>query len=329
MKRLLAAAITVAALALAGCAGDDRELVVIFDDVLDLAPRSAVKIADVQVGTIRRITLDEDLAGRVELVVTADVDLPERVSARLRKTSLLGERFVELVPDDASGGSIEWGSTITETEVVADFEELVGSGSTLLAAVAADDLAAGIEAGAIGLGGRGETLDATLANLDLIVHTYTEHADDLLAAIDGFESFLADVGPESALHGEALTEVRRAVRALSEEDERLLDALADMRSLSRTGTDIITTHRDRMDATLADLTAITGELTRRRADLERLLPELTMHNRNAWSGVNNESAQIFADMLFCGWNETPGHPVRDCNNPPQGTPRPPVGEPQR
>lgn len=312
-RRLLICAAAVLALAATGCADEDPTIAVAtFDDVVDLTTRGAVKVADVTVGTITDIELTEDNRAEVTLAIDPEVELPSKVAARLRKTNVLGERFVELVPDPDSGGTFTSGSTITETSLVPELEELVFSGTDLIAAVTADRLAGAIEAGAQGLGGRGETLNGLLDDLTAVVSTYEANSADIVRLIDGFEEFLADVGPEADLHGQALRELLRFNQVLAAEDERLLDTLTEVRALSRTGTDIIRTHRERLDAFFTRIDRVTGEIASRDEDLRRLFHEVAKHNNNTIEGVNFEHAQILLDFIICGMNDEPGDPVRSC-----------------
>jgi phospholipid/cholesterol/gamma-HCH transport system substrate-binding protein len=324
MRRLLIAVLGMAvALGLAACTpGESPVVFAEFDDVADLNVRGVVKVSDVPVGSIRSITLTEDYRARVEMVITRDMDLPSELAAELRKTAVLGERYVNLIPLRDSGGVWESGGSVTTARLVPELEELVGAGSELLAAVAVDKVAAAIDAGAQGLDGRGETLKQLLDDLGLIVGTYNTNSADLVRLIDGFDRFFSTVGPHADLHGRAMGEVARATQALAEEDERLLDALAAVRELSRTGTDIMRTHRARFDRFFATYRAITAELVARGADLDRLFAELAKHNHNTLRGVNAEHAQVLLDFIACGENDTPGDPVRACTDPPQGRSRP-------
>lgn len=328
--RWLLAGCAVLALALTGCGGQEGTVVrATFDDVVDLTPRSAVKIADVTVGTVRTIELAGDHRALVTVTVDPDVALPSQVSARLRKTNVLGERFVELVPDRGSGGRFVSGSMVEDAVVVPELEELVFAGTDLVAAVAADRLAGAIEAGAEGLGGRGQTLNVVLDDLGEIIATYSANRDDTVRLIDGLEGFLADVGPEADLHGQALEELLRFNRVLSEEDERLLDTLSEIRALANTGTDIITTHRERIDDFFTRITRLTDEIVSRDDDLSRLFFEVQRHNKSTIAGVNTEHAQIILDFIVCGINDEPGDPVRSCElQAPGGRPPPQPRPPQ-
>jgi phospholipid/cholesterol/gamma-HCH transport system substrate-binding protein len=318
----------IAALALTAC-GENGRIVAhaAFDDVVDLAVNGAVTIADVSVGRISSIDLDEDNRAVVELLIDEDVELPSRVVARLRKTNVLGERFVELVPDPSSGGRFEPGSTIEETVVVPEIEEAVFAGTDVIVAISADTLAGAIQSGAAGLDGRGETLGSLISELGDIVASYDRNSDDLVRLLDGFEQFLAEVGPQADLHGRSLAQLADFTRVLSEEDERLIDALTEIRALANSGTDIMRTHRQRTDDFFIRFQDISAEIARNQ-DLERLFHEFAGHNYNTIRGVNAEHAQIISDFIVCGINDTPGDGVRACDDPPQAGPRPVPRPPQ-
>jgi phospholipid/cholesterol/gamma-HCH transport system substrate-binding protein len=329
IRRLAAAAAALlGALLLSACGnGNGTVANAAFDDVVDLAVNGAVKIADVPVGRISSIDLGEGNQAIVEMRIDEEVELPSRVVARLRKTNVLGERFIELVPDAESGGRFESGSTITETVVVPEIEEAIFAGTDVIIAISADTLAGAIQSGAAGLDGRGGTLASLIEELGDIVSTYDRNSEDLVRLLDGFERFLAEVGPQADLHGRALAEVADFFGVLSEEDERLIDTLSEIRELAVTGTDIMQTHRQRTDDFFIRFEALAGDLARN-DDLERLFHELAGHNYNTIRGVNLEQAQIISDFIVCGVNDTPGDAVRACDDPPQARERPVPRPPQ-
>jgi phospholipid/cholesterol/gamma-HCH transport system substrate-binding protein len=324
MTRRLLGLLLGLALAATACAGNGgTEVNAVFDDVVDLAVNGAVKIADVPVGRITSIELDEANRAVVGMLVDEDVALPSEIVARLRKTNVLGERFVELVPDRASGGRFASGATITETVVVPEIEEAVFAGTEVVIAISADTLAGAIRSGAAGLDGRGGRLGNLIAELGEIVSTYEGNSDDLVRLLAGFDAFLSEVGPQAELHGRALAELAEFSRTLSEEDERLIDTLNEIRALAVTGTDIMQTHRQRTDDFFVRLEALSGDIAHN-DDLERFFHEFAGHNYNTIRGVNAEHAQIISDFIVCGVNDTPGDGVRACDDPPQGRDRPEI-----
>lgn len=313
---------------LAGCSDGRIEVTATFDDVVDLTTNAAVKIADVNVGHISDIELDEDNRAVVSMELDGSHEIPGEVRARLRKTNVLGERFVELVPDRDAGGRLADGDEITDTTVVPELEEAIFSGTEVFAAIAADVLAGAIDAGAVGTEGRAETLGAILDDLGDVVATYDASSDDIVRLVDGLEGFLGQSGPQADRHGEALEEVARFFEVLEEEDDRIVDALSDARELAITGTDIMDTHRQRIDDAFRRLDGIADEVVARQPDLDRLFGEVADHNFHTIRGINAEFAQIVLDLAVCGVNTTEGDNVRSCEDVPHAGPQPQPRPPQ-
>ena len=335
IARRLAALLLALALLATGCGvfgGDPTVVLATFPDVADLTENAAVRYADVPIGTVSDIALDEDLQAMVTMEVSEDIELPARLRAELRKTSVLGERFIALIPIDGANGSFVSGHEVEVSEVVPELEEVIQTSTDLLVAVSTDTLAGAIRSGANGLDGRGATLGQIVDDLNAVTTTYNANSADLTRLLEGLDAFLDTVGPQAALHGRALEETQAFVQVLAEEDDRLIDTLTNLRDLATTGTDIIVTHRQRIDDFAARLEAITAELTRDSTlgALDTLWVNLAQHNFATIRGVNNENAQGLLDFIVCGLNDVPGDPVRACVDPPQGqtrpTPRPPQVE---
>ena len=328
MTRWLTAVVVSLSLLLAGCSSDDATVVrATFDDVADLTTNASVRLADVPIGTVADIELDSELQALVTMEIDPEVALPGRLRARLRKTSVLGERFIDLVPVGEGG---EWisGNEVEDTEVVPELEEVIQTSTDLLIAVSTDTLAGAIRSGAEGLDGRGATLGQIIDDLNAVSTTYNANSADLVRLLEGLDQFLDTVGPQAEMHGRALEEIQQFTRVLAEEDDNLVDTLVNLQDLAETGTDIMVTHQQRIDDFVFRLDGITEELTRESTltALDRLFVNLAQHNFSTIRGVNNEHAQVVLDFIVCGVNDEPGDPVRACRTPPQGreipTPRP-------
>ncbi|AXV08010.1 MCE-family lipoprotein LprK (MCE-family lipoprotein Mce1e) [Euzebya pacifica] len=328
MTRWLTAVVVSLSLLLAGCSSDDATVVLAtFDDVADLTTNASVRLADVPIGTVADIELDSELQAMVTMEIDPEVALPGRLRARLRKTSVLGERFIDLVPVGEGG---EWisGNEVEDTEVVPELEEVIQTSTDLLIAVSTDTLAGAIRSGAEGLDGRGATLGEIIDDLNAVSTTYNANSADLVRLLEGLDQFLDTVGPQAEMHGRALEEIQQFTRVLAEEDDNLVDTLVNLQDLAETGTDIMVTHQQRIDDFVFRLDGITEELTRESTltALDRLFVNLAQHNFSTIRGVNNEHAQVVLDFIVCGVNDEPGDPVRACRTPPQGreipTPRP-------
>ncbi|MFA9429383.1 MCE family protein [Egicoccus sp. AB-alg2] len=330
LPRSVLAVLVTAALGAAGCnpgGPDTIELTAAFDDVGDLVTNAHVRAGDVPIGLVTGIELGADHRAIVTMQVKRDTGLPARTEAALDRTSLLGERYIDLRPLE-EGGVLAHGDHLEDARVVTDFEDLVSSGDRVLSLVATDQLQAAIETGAVAFGGRGGLLGQFITDVEGFVGTYNEDRDDLLVMIDALDRLATTMAPDAELNAEALAVLEDASRVLEEEDERLLDALVDLTELSVTGGRIMSQHREetedairRLRILLEQFTAVDGAL----ADLLTWLPRHNLHVPNGVvleQGSQRHMAQVWLDFVVCGVNDTPGDPARACDPPNPGQPSP-------
>jgi phospholipid/cholesterol/gamma-HCH transport system substrate-binding protein len=326
MTRRLATLICAVALSLTGCVANGDEITVYaeFDDALDLVERASVRAGDVIIGTITAITLTDDERALVAMTIDADVMLPAQMAAWLSKTSLLGERFVDLRPLGTSG-RLSDGATISETRIITDLEDLVGTGSEVLALVAADQLQLAVQAGAEALGGRGSLIGQVLDNVRAVVGRYEDGTDTLTTLIDELTLLTASLAPDAAANAEDLVLLREVAEALDAQDEQLLDSLADLQRLSTVGERILEEHDDDLDNGIRRLRILLAEVNRVDGALDDLLFYLPYHNRNTPDGAINELAQVWTDFVVCGSQDTEGDPAGDCTPANAGSAAAPPG----
>ncbi|MBW3659600.1 MAG: MCE family protein, partial [Actinobacteria bacterium] len=302
-----------------GIIGGDDTLTVTatFDDVIDLVPRAGVRAGDVPIGIVTDIELTDDAEARVTMSIEPDTGLPRDVMASLAKTSLLGERYVDLRPTGESG-EIQDGQHIEDTRVVGDFEELVDASNEVLAFVAADQLSAAVTVGAQAFGGRGGLIGSFIENVEGVIGRYDEDSESLVHLIEAVDSLTVEMAPDAELNAAALATLNETAVALDAQDERLMDALDDVTRLSIVGARILDDHEAQIDNFFRRLRLILRQVNRYPEALERILVLGPRHNLHVPNGVVNEEAQVWLDFIICGYNETEGDVTRDCTPPNPG-----------
>jgi phospholipid/cholesterol/gamma-HCH transport system substrate-binding protein len=103
--------------------GEGYEIHAIFSDSGGLRSGSSVQIAGVQVGRVKKITL-EDYQAEVVIRLSQNVEIQEDAIASIKTKGLIGEKYVEITPGGAEE-IIPPGGRIRETQPPVDFEELV------------------------------------------------------------------------------------------------------------------------------------------------------------------------------------------------------------
>jgi phospholipid/cholesterol/gamma-HCH transport system substrate-binding protein len=313
--------------ALVGCSaigiggGKDRiHATTTFEDVADLAPQAPVFMADVEIGNVTSIDLDDSgTAATLELSFDADAGVPADVEARLRRTSPLGEKFVELRPltDDADPPLIEDGAVIEQSEVVADFEDVVASGTDVFAALGASEIASVLQEGAEGFGGQGANIRSLLSNLSTVVGGFADNTDDLSTLITSIDDLASDVGPSAQRHARALTQLATTTRILDEQSNQLLDLVDALSDLCEQGGSILREHFERISHQIEGLRSVTRAVRRGQTGLENLLEYTDDHNLSLMLGTEGEFSNVLNDFVFCGvpgGGEGPG--VNDCHDGP-------------
>ena len=165
------------ALLLSGCTtlpggapgGPSYRVTAEFSDVLDLVPQAAVKVNDVTVGSVDKLSL-AGWTARVTLRIDRDVKLPANATAAIRQTSLLGEKFVSLSApaDESPRGVLADGATIplSRTSRTVEVEEVLAALGMLLSGGGLAQLKTINEELATALSGREDAVTDSLHQLD-------------------------------------------------------------------------------------------------------------------------------------------------------------------
>jgi phospholipid/cholesterol/gamma-HCH transport system substrate-binding protein len=310
--------LTLPLLSLAACSSSGGLLVSArFSDVGDLSPGAPVMLADVTIGKVKGIRLD----GREALVsmeISRDAEVPKDVTARVRRTSLLGEKVIDLeVPEGLPGNAplLADGATIANTQVRADLEDLVRSGSAVLAPITASEVATLVDEGAKGFGGQGETIRGLIGNFRDIVHAYAGATDDIQSVIESLNQLNTTLAQRASAQGLAVQNGARALDVLREESDQLAAAIHALARLSVGSRGIMDAHFDEMTRFFAQMRTILGVLKSEQASIDGLLKYAPLHNRNVQMVEYQAFNQVLQDFVICGFNEDPSDPARTCNPP--------------
>ncbi|HEV8560076.1 MAG TPA: MCE family protein [Actinophytocola sp.] len=275
MIRLLAATLTAAGLlAAAGCGftgiydlplpggadvGDHPYHVKVqFTDVLDLVPQSGVKVNEVPVGRVEEINLARDgWTAEVTLLVNGDVRLPANAGAKLRQSSLLGEKYVELSapPPAEATGKLSEGALIpvSRTNRNTEVEEVLGALSMLLNGGGVEQLQKISRELNAALDGNEANVRAALDNVTSFVSTLDTSRGDITRAIDGLNRLAGTLnGQRDELAG-AIDNLGPGLQVLADQRSQLVTLLQALDSLSTVAVD--TVHKSQADI-VADLKAL-------------------------------------------------------------------------
>ncbi len=253
-----------------------------FADVLDLVPQAAVKVNDVPVGRIERVGLsDDNSTALVTMLVNGNVRMPETASAKLRQTSLLGEKFVELAapapeqPQPAaspkSAAMLTDGSRIPlqRTNRNPQVEEVLGALSMLLNGGGVAQLQVIIQELNSALSGNEEELRGLFRQLNDVAGRLEAQKENITRAIDGLNRLSASVRAQTDSVEVALNDLGPGIKVIEEQRGQLVEMLRSMDELSAVSVDTINRSKQNL---IADLEAV-GPTLEKLAETGDKLPE--------------------------------------------------------
>ncbi|GAB3849220.1 Mce/MlaD family protein [Dactylosporangium cerinum] len=245
--------------------GDGYHVTAEFADVLDLVPQAAVKVDDVTVGSVEKISLSGWTA-RVRLRIARDVRLPANATAAVRQTSLLGEKYVALDPPatEPPRGRLTDGAVVplARTRRAAEVEEVLAALGMLLNGGGLAQLKTINEELAKALNGREPEAKDALHQLDTFVGGLDQQKADIVRAVDSLDRLTGQLSRQRDVIGTALGSLAPGLTVLEDQREQLTLALTALGELGRVGTQVVNQSRDDTLASLRALQPILEQLVK-------------------------------------------------------------------
>ena len=186
MRRL--AFLVASLLALSGCSfggPGPRTYKAEFSRAIQVFPAVKVRVLGVDVGVVtdvRNVREGVEVSFRVD---DPNVKLPANVGAAVVPMSLLGERYIQLVPAYSGGPTLQSGSTIptTRTAVPAEPDELLRSLQNYLGGIDPNNVTKLVENAATIVEGRGQDLNRLIEHGAGVISALAQKRDDLAQMI--------------------------------------------------------------------------------------------------------------------------------------------------
>ncbi|MGC4951992.1 MCE family protein [Actinomadura citrea] len=245
-----------------------------FEDVLNLVPQAAVRVNDVPVGRVKKVSLPTGAwQAEVTLAVNGDVHLPANATANLEQSSLLGEKYVKLAapttapsPQRLSDGAVIPASRTTRN---ADTEEVFGALSLLLSGGGLPQIRTINRELNQALNGREDKVRSALRNLDTFTSTLNRNRQSIVNALDGLNRLSSTVRARNGQVGTVLDDLSPGLKVLEEQRGRLVEMLRRLERLSDVAVKTINASKEDTVANLRSLAVVLRKL----ADSGRDLPK--------------------------------------------------------
>ncbi|MCW2796767.1 MCE family protein, partial [Nocardioides sp.] len=242
---------------------DPITVTVKFHDVLDLVPKSTVKVNDVSVGQVTDIKLSGYTAD-VTLELRKDTLLPDNAIAEIQQTSLLGEKFVSLSapPGGASDGLLQTGDEIPldRTGNNPEVEEVLGALSLLLNGGGVAQLKTIATELNKTLEGREDSAKSVLTQIASLTQQLDDNKVKIVDAIDSLNRLALNVHAQQGIIDSALEQLPSALTSLDSQRADLVKMLQALSELGDVGVRVINASKASTIESIQQLQPVLTEL---------------------------------------------------------------------
>ncbi|MGW6281169.1 MCE family protein [Kribbella sp. NPDC055071] len=255
--------------------GPSYTVTVEFADVLDLVPKSSVKVDDVTVGTVQKVWLDGYIA-KVRIKLPESLALPDNTHATIRQTSLLGEKFVSLARPTGSEqprGKLDNGEVIplSRTTSNVEVEEVLSALSLLLNGGGVAQLQIITQELNKALTGNEPAIRSVLTQLNTFVGTLDQNKQQIISAITAVDALAKKLNAQKTTLATAIDSLPKSIATLDKQRAALVKTLQALATLGNTATRVITSAQKDLVANLNSLYPILTNLAKAGTDLPNSL----------------------------------------------------------
>jgi phospholipid/cholesterol/gamma-HCH transport system substrate-binding protein len=212
-----------------------------FSNISGLKNDDFVRIGGVEVGKVKKITLQPDTTLLVEFSADPSVVLTDGNRAIIRYDNLIGDRYLQL--EEGAGGTrkIQPGGTIplTRTAPALDLDALIGGFRPLFRALDPDQVNALAGQLVTVFEGQGTTISSFLAQTAAATNTLADRDELIGQVINNLNTVLGSLGDQSKQFDKAVTSLSELVHGLAARKEDISTSLAYTNEAAGTIADLL------------------------------------------------------------------------------------------
>lgn len=300
-----------------------------FPRTVGIYPGSDVRVLGVRIGEVSKITPQGDRV-RVELEYDRGHRVPAGAQAAIVNSSVVSDRYVQLLPVYRKGAVMRDGDVIPEsrTAVPVELDRIFDSLHTTAEALGPNGankqgaLSRLLGVSADNLRGQGQNLNRTVGDLSQAVTTLSDGRGDLFGTVRNLQVFTAALAADDAGVRSFDTDLADVAGQLAGERKDLAAALKYLAAALGDVAGFVKGNKKAMTSDVQDLAEVTKVLVTQRAALEELLtvaPTGLSNLQNAYNPAagtldTRNNAQVPQDpsSLLCSILKTTGDDHDNC-----------------
>ncbi|MGW3977158.1 MCE family protein [Streptomyces mirabilis] len=270
-----------------------------FPRTVGIYPGSDVRVLGVRIGEVEKITPEGDRV-RVELKYDEGRKVPADAKAAVINSSVVSDRYVQLLPVYRRGPVLRNGAVIPETRTAVPveldrvFDSLHTTADALGPQGANKDgsLSRLLGVSADNLDGQGENLNQTVEDLSQAVTTLSDGRADLFGTVRNLQVFTAALAADDKNVRSFNTSLAEVAGQLAGERKDLADALKNLGTALGDVSAFVKNNKKSLTSNVRGLSKVTKVLVTQRAALAELLEVAPTGLSNLNNAYNSSSGTL-------------------------------------
>jgi phospholipid/cholesterol/gamma-HCH transport system substrate-binding protein len=292
--------------------GQGRTYAAEFTNVSGLKTNDLVRIAGVEVGQVKKISVNRDATVRVEFSTDNSVNLTEGNRAVIRYDNLIGKRFLALEEGAGPLTPLKPGETIpvSRTEPALDLDAVLGGFRPLFRAL--DPQKVNELSGQLiqAFQGQGPTIGSFLDQAAAVTNTLADRDELIGQVIINLNVVLGSLGGQTDKLDKAVTSLSELVHALAARKTDISSSVAYINSAAGTVADLLTQARQPFQKVVHETDRTAGIAVADHDYLDNLLNQLPdKYKALARQGMYGDFFSFYLCEIVLKLNGKGGQPV--------------------
>lgn len=234
----------------------------VFSNVSGLKGGNFVRIAGVEVGKVKDMTLHKDGTVTVDFAIDKKLTLTEGTKAAVRYENLIGDRYLSLEEGPGSTRKLQPGQTIplARTSPALDVDALIGGFRPLFRALDPDQLNALSGQLLRVFQGQGGTISSVLAQTSALTSTLANRDKLIGEVIANLNTVLHTFSARDNQFSEGLDKLSQLVGALAERKTDITNGAAYINAAASSVADLLTVARQPIKDTVVQTERFAGQI---------------------------------------------------------------------
>lgn len=234
----------------------------VFSNVSGLKGGNFVRIAGVEVGKVRNMTLHKDGTVTVEFAIDRNLTLTEGTKAAVRYENLIGDRYLSLEEGPGSVRKLQPGQTIplAQTSPALDIDALLGGFRPLFRALDPNQVNALSGELLRVFQGQGGTISSVLSQTSALTSTLAGRDQLIGDVIKNLNTVLATFAARDDQFSEGLDKLSQLAQGLADRKDDISTATAHINAAAGTVADLLTDARQPIKDAVTQADRVSGQI---------------------------------------------------------------------